>query len=457
MARIFKILSKDMAIKQIGIALLLCLVILSLSQDVFARPQFFKNFNGSLGNRYRLRTTGAESDHDLQTLFNLNIGDPAYHTASGAIQAGATFDLDGGQSGPFRTVYDTFDSRAVGRIYYAYLNVRDTWPFELLRVGRQHSYDFENFYFDGISFDSQPFYGFKISAYSGIPVHLFENQFGWGETDFLVGEAVTWTPIQKIRLRFDHAFLRDRASAFRQNQGYQEDHLFGSTAWVTFNKYVDAYAKFTSFYDQVRDLTFATSLRLPKQDLRLNLRAFRLLEGYNIRVPDLEAYSIVGTYLPYTELGASITKGFGKHFMADAGFVWRMLDDNQTTSPFNHGYKRAYLSLTTMDLPVKDLVLTATGDYYHGEDSLLRNDYFGGSFSATQHLLKKRLSVGAGTAYYLYRYNFATGNESNDVQTYFLNVDGKITKRLRVRSSYEFENNDYNGYHTFNLAIIEDF
>lgn len=442
----------------ITVLLTALLLMLSMGNEGTAEEKkFFELFSGSFHNRYRLRSTGGVSDHDAETLFTLNIGDSSWQKITGALQAGAHFELNGDQGAPLNSIYDTYDSNAVGRLYYGYVNFQKIKPLELVRVGRQHNYDFESLYFDGVSLDTNPYYGVRLSAYAGIPVHLFENQFGWDQGDWLVGSTLSWTPIQKIRIRFDHVHLKDSTTAFRITQADQEDDLFGGTVWADILENWEASARFTSFSDQVRDLTLESKVRFPKQDLRLGLRAFRLLEGYDIRVPELDSYSLAGTYQPYTEWGIQATKGLGKHFLLDGGFSWRLLDDRQTASAFNHGYKRGFLSVSSSDIPFKNLSLTVAGDYYHGEDSTLRNNYFGGSFSAAQSFFKKRLIVSGGTAYYLYRFNFATGNESQDVQTYFAKVEGKLTKKLKAKTGYEFEHNDTNGFHTFNLGVTWEF
>lgn len=445
-------------LKKIILAVLVGLILIPWPSDAQAKDdKVIDLFHGSFSNRYRLRTTGSDSDQDWESIFTLDIGDVNKQKVTGAIQAGGLFDLDGNNSDQFRDLYNTYSSQAVGRLYYAHIDVQNTWPFQTLRIGRQHNYDFENFYFDGMSFDAQPFYGVKISSYYGVPVHLSESQFGFENGDWLFGSAVTWTPINKIRLRFDYAHLKDRTSGFRVSAGDQEDNLLGTTLWVDITKNLDFYSRFTSFSDQVRDLTFASSFKLPKHQFRVQARYYRLLKGYDIRVPELDDYSILGTYQPYSEYALTVTKGFGKHFGLDGGFNWRKLDNVQTTSPFNHGYKRGYLSLSTYDLGVKGLSLTATGDYYKGEDSTFQNDNFGASFSASQQLLKKKLKISAGTAYYLYKFNYATANESTNVQTYFAKVEAKLSKKLKVKSGYEFEHNDLNGFHTFKLGLTWDF
>lgn len=444
--------------KKILFILLVCLTAVHWPSDVFAeKNKFLDLFHGSLFDRFKLRTTDSESDIDNETRFTLNIGDVTEQKMTGHLQAGALFDLNGVQGDSFDGIYDSFESSAVFRLYYAYLNGGKTTPFDTVRIGRQHNYEFESFYFDGAYFDLMPFYGFKLSAYAGKPVHLYENQFGLDGNDFLVGSVLTWTPVEKVRLRFDAAHLRDEASAFRATQGNQEDSLLGATVWVDPLKNWDLYGRFTSFLDQARDFSFATSVKFPKEDLRVKARVYRLLQSYDVRVPELDIYGTAGTYQQYTDLVLDVLKGIGKHFSANGGFGWRLLDSTQTASAFNHGYKRGYLTLNTSDIPIKDLSLSATADYYHGEDSTFKNNYFGGSFYASKKFLKKKLVTTVGTAYYLYRFNFAIGNESNDVQTVYAKVEAKLSKKLKLKTDYEYEHNSLDSFHTFNFGLIQDF
>ena len=443
--------------KKILFAVLICVLVIPWPDKAFTQDKLGEIVSGSIYDRIRLRTTGGETDLDNETRFTLNIGDMTKQKVTGHMQLGAIVDLNGNQSNSFYDIYNTFGSAAVGRIYYAYLDVNKIVPLDNFRFGRQHNYDFESFYFDGASFDLTSFYGFKLSAYAGKPVHLYENQLGWGEGDFLIGSALTWTPVDKMRIRFDGVHLRDEAAGFRVTEGKREDNLLGAAVWLDPLKNWDVYGRFTSFSDQTRDLTVATAVRSREADLRVKTSVYRLLQPYDVRVPELDLYSIAGTYQRYTEFMFDINKGFGKQVRANGGFSLRMLDTPQSVSAFNHGYERGYLTVNTSDMPIKGLSLSATGDYYHGTDSTLKNNHFGSSFYASQSLFKKRLVATAGTAYYLYRFNFATGDESHDVQTVYAKLETKITKKIKVKTDYEYEHNNFNSYHTFNLGMLWDF
>jgi hypothetical protein len=110
------------------------------------------------------------------------------------------------------------------------------------------------------------------------------------------------------------------------------------------------------------------------------------------------------------------------------------------------------------------LDMNAALDYYHGEDNSLKNNSFGGSFSASQALFKKHktlkdqdMKFTLGTAFYLYRYNLLTGDESSDVQTYFAEFGTKIVESLKIVSRYEFENSELNGFHKGTLRLVWNF
>ena len=417
-----------------------------------------KLISGSLFNEYKFRTTGDVEDHDLETLLSVNIGDPVRDRFSGALQGGGIFDLNGKQDDySLSSIYDTFPKSTVGRLYYAYMNVKRFKPIENLRVGRQYLYTLDSLYFDGVSVETLPYCGLILGGYGGTPVHLFENEIGVDPGDWVAGGYLLWSPIATVRLRLDETHLRDETSAFRITEGDKEDDLLGTSLWIDFTENLDFYTRFTTFSDQVRDVEAATSLQIPDKALSFRLRGYRLLEGYDIRVVEWDAYGIAGTYEPFTQISLSATKELGRKFGINGGVDYRFLDDEQITSAFNHGYERVYVSASSHNFLRKDLDLNTTFDYYHGEDNTLKNNSTGLSFFASQKFFKKRLAVDGGTAYYLYRYNILAGNESNNVRTYFADVEGKIVKDLKAKMKYEFEDNDLDNFQTVNTSVTWEF
>lgn len=438
------------------LSLTACVVFLLPKISIVKADEF--KLSGSLSQRYQYRTTGALHDSDIETLVSLDFGDSLNDRFSGALQAGGIFDLDG-KSGDssLSSVYDTFRGPAVGRLYYAYFDAKDLGPISELRVGRQHLYEFESLYFDGAHITFPAYKKIIVSTFGGTPVHPFENQIGFDPGDYLVGTDITYQPLTNLKFRLDYVHLKDQLASFRGTIGDQSDDLLGFTTWWDINDYLSLTTRLTSFIDQLRDVSSDLVFRWTKKDLFVRFNFTRLLRGYDIRVIDLDAYGIAGTYRPYTELSLNVNKGWGDHFATDGGFAIRFLDRNQIASAFNHGFERFYLGLSVYDLPIKDLSISLTGDYYHSEDNTLRDHTFGGSLQVSQDLLDKRLGFSGGTAFYLYRYNLYSGNESSNVRTYFAAAKGKIRKDLEAKVSYEFEDNDFNNFHRTDFRLIWSF
>lgn len=436
------------------------LIALSVFLACLEFPAFAKEdgfFSGSVSERYRFRSTGSVDDSDMETLFTLDLGQ-SQNRFSGHLQAGAIVDMDHDPAtSPFASIYDTFGNRAVGRFYYGYFNANDLGPILHLRAGRQHRYEFESFYYDGLTVETDPFYGFSLTAYGGTPVHLFENQFGFDPGDWLLGTALDWNPLKNFQFRFDFAHLRDKVSGFRAGVGNLEDNLLGATFWWEIDPRLFLSSRFTSFSDQVRDVNASVQFQLPKIDFSFRFNFYKLLKSIDIRNIDLDPASLAGIYRPYAEFSATATKGFGSHVALDAGWASRILSSDQVANAFNHGFNRVFLSASVFDLPLKNMTLTTTTDYYNGVDNTLKNNSLAFSFSADQKLFEKRLKLSAGTAYYLYRFNLLAGNESQNARSYFLNVGGKIFKTLEAKAGYELEDNQFNAFHTADARLIWSF
>ena len=434
----------------------LLLTLLSIS---FLSPAYGKDFDvdGSLSQRYRLRTTGGFSDNDMETMLTLNARS-ASDKFEGFLQMSGLYDLDANPPNtPFVSVTDSFGGRAAARLYYAYMDIKDTGPFQVVRTGRQHRYEFESLYFDGIDFETKSKNGFTFGAYSGVPVHLYETPFGFDPGDWLIGTAVTWTPVSNFQARGDFVHLKDKLTGFRAAAGDLEDNLFGLETWWDVTKRISLETQFTSFSDQLRDVTSRLTYNWVEKTLAVNLNFYRLLTGTSIRVIDADPYGSVGGYNPYTEAGLDVSKGIGKHFFVDGGGAFRFLDQNQVASAFNHGYSRFFLSGSTLDFPIDGMSLSTTLDYYKGRDNVLQNDNFGLSFDVTQKFKKGKSKLSLGTSYSLYHYNLFTGNESDNVQTYYVRVKSKITKHLENQLGYNFEHNRFNSFHRLDWRLTWSF
>lgn len=414
--------------------------------------------HGSISNRYRFRTTGGVSDHDLEAMGTLDFGDQMQDRVSGSVQVGGIFQLNGTDTGsPFTSVYDSFSSPAVERIYQAYADFQDLGPLEKIRAGRQSRYEFGWLYYDGATLESRTVDGVKFTLYGGVPVHLYETSIGNDPGDWMVGGAFQVDPASWARIRLEAVHLKDDTSGYRAAVGKNEDTLIGWSLWLDSGQTVSFSSRFTAFQDQVRDVDAEMRLWVPERELTTRIRFYSLLKAIGVREVDVDSYGFVGAYEPFVEGSVILTKGFGQRFFVDTGFVGRTLLAQNVSSAFNHGYNRAFLTLSTVDLPIQGMSLAATGDYFHGTDNVLKNDVFAGSFSADQEFWERRIRASIGTGYYLYRYNLYTGEDEEDVRTYFARVTGKIWKSLEGRLTYEMEQNSTNDFHTVDTRVTWKF
>lgn len=413
--------------------------------------------HGSITARYRLQATGQYRYNSVEPIATLDFGNSAMNRITASVQGGAFLILSGNDvSNPFRNVYNSFNSDAVGRLYHAYVNFQDVGPLNTIRVGRQHRYDFEALYYDGATFETKPFANFTLTAFGGMPVHMYENQIGSDPGDWVVGTALQWRPLDRFQMRFDYVHVRDKPSYFQANLGTREDNLFGGSVWWDINKYVSLKADISAFSNVLRDGSALAVFKSPSHDLSIQLKAYRLLKPYGPHVIDFDMFNFEGNLQPFTEFTGTVYKGLGKHVAIQVGGSTRQLDTYQVASAYNQGYTRAFATVTTMDLIAHGLTLSATGDYYRGQNNELKNNYFGGTFSATQKLFKERLRATIGTTYYYYAYNLYSGLESNNVQNYYAQLRAKLSGRLEGRLGYRFEHS-VNNFNTADARLTWSF
>lgn len=415
-------------------------------------------YSGFISNRYILRTTGSDSDNDIETLFSIDMGNPFRDLYTASFQFGGLFDIEGTSEGSvFSGPNNALGEYALARVYHAYLDIKEQGPIYRIRIGRQYKYNFENFYFDGVALESDPSNKIAFDIYGGVPVHLFESQSGFDPGDWVAGGSIDWNPVAGFKLHYDYVHLKDRVSGFRASVGDTEDDLFGLSAWWNVDRRLELYSRFTSFSDQVRDVEFSAAVKWAEQDLRLSVRIYTLLKGYSFRVIDLNGYEFAGVYEPYYDILISASKFIGKHFSFEGGAGLRFLKDYQIASAFNHGYSRFFVTLSVYDVLLKDFTISTTQDYYRGTDNSLENNSFGTSFYAAKYFLKRRLSLNLGSSFYFYRYNLYLGSESSNVQTYYVGAETKLIDRFRIKLNYEFEDNDFDNFHTINFSVIWSF
>lgn len=403
--------------------------------------------SGYFSNRYRARWTGANNDHDYYGVLSLNYGDPWKERVTAHAMGRFSADLDGNQDTigyyVFDNVVDVKDRWADARLYYLYADVNRVGPIERIRLGRQIDHTTpEIAYFDGGEVETKSFTPVKLSlgGYAGAPVRIYDDFF----TDGLI--AGTWAqirPWRMTRVRADWMHVSDDYFGSRAH-----NDLLGVAAWqnmqVDDDNLVILHGRYTALEGKNRDVRGQLTFRNSKWDLLLAGSYYGLLEKQQQLTIEFDPfYTTLFTLAPYHEATGRLSKGFYDVFMLDAGLQIRVLQDEADAGQYNREFNRYYVTGTIMKLFMEGLSLSGTLEMWHshtlGEAD--RNIVTGGGEIAYKH--GRTFQASAGTSYALYKYDFYTNFERDDVRTYFARVKYRFAKRYLIELKYELETHDY--------------
>ncbi len=408
--------------------------------------------HGSLSLRYLGRFTDDDADQDLLQILSVDAGAPERNRVTLHAYGRITEDIDGKSDKErffvFDNITDTFKSSINARLYHAYLDVHRVPLLELVRVGRQPIHDTPVLaYFDGGRFETHQLLGLrlKIGAYGGVPVHLFESSPGG---DLLVGSFLQARPWKGGKARVDWMHARDRTSL-----GTDRNDLFGASIWQDVGHDAQLHARYTFLEDRSRDVLARGTYRNPELDFTLQGSYYELIEPQRDLALELDPYfSAAFDLSPYRQTRWLASKGFGEHFVLEAGFDLRRLKNASDEATFNRDFERYFIIPTLQDLPLKGLSASLTGEMW---DSRGRDIFSAGA--DLSYRLSEKLKASAGTFYSLYKYDYFAGRERNDVQTYYFKIRYKWAWSLESDVQYEFEDDDFDQYHVIRGSLTWSF
>jgi hypothetical protein len=435
--------------------------------------KFFKfPVTGSLSTRYRFRSGGGESDQDIYELLSMSVGDKSTQAITGHIDARLSADLDSTRTGLrselFSSIVDTYNSPVNARLYSAYADFHRLAGLEVLRVGRQWTYETpEVFQFDGVRVDTDSWCGkheLKFSFYGGVPVHQFDLNV---EGDYLVGSAVEGKPWNQARLRLDYVHADDRlenrntnsadlvVQSLHPSHGTRQNDLVTLSFWQTLkNPNLRLQAQASALNGGMRDAMVRAVYN--KQEWRLQLAAtYRVWFDRQGRLANEFDYffDTLAGQEPYHTGSLVATKGWTENFWMDAGLVTRRLTDASETM-FNREFDRYYTTLQIRDLPVKGLTFSLTGSRWDGKDHGPTTSALGGDIT---YDWQRKLQTSIGTDYAMYKYDFFTNKERDQVRSYYLRQRWKATRWATLDVKYELERTDGATYNTLSAHFRFDF
>lgn len=416
---------------------------------------FFADYpiHGFLKSRYVARWTDGAGDQDVYETLSLDVGDGARNKVTAHFLGDVAMDVDGNTDNrgyhPYSSPRDSTGDEIVPRVYSAYVDVHRVGPLSIVRAGRQSIYETpEIAFFDGVKAETRALGGaqVKFGAYAGIPVHLYQ---GYTTDDLLSGayaESHLW---QGARARADWQHFESHSGS----KDY-DDTVLALGGWQRLGRHLNLHAKYTRLDDKDRDVLGRVTYANPDWDLRVQASYYQLLLTQRGSVIEADAYyPILKDYVPYREIRWMASKGFGDHVDVDAGMDVRRLVDDKRESAFNHEFDRYFGTFELVDLGKKGSSISVTEEFWNSPEKHRESQGLDAIWPLTA---KSRIS--AGTAHYLYKYDYYTDQERDDVQDYYVKFDYKHSRALRFSVNYDYEDDgSYGAYNELRCEAICSF
>jgi hypothetical protein len=401
--------------------------------------------SGSLSSAYRGRWTSGADDQDVYEVLSLDFGDPAHNRWTGHMLGRLSGDLDGnnGGSDPFFNLDDTKSGAVDGRLYDAWGQLNGVGPFEQVRIGRQWNYDTpEVAWFDGVSAETRE-KGSKrtqFGAYGGIPVRLYESSH---TGDQLFGLYAQTHPWKGSRVRADWLHLEDDSLLGKHN-----DDLLGLDVSQDAGKNLRLEGNYTRLEQHDRDLLLRATWSQAESDLVLQASYYELLHTQFDNALELDPFSTaLFEYFPFHEFRLLGSKGVGKHLSLEGGADVRRVEDDSDIGQFNRDFERYYATANLIDSLPAGLGLSATGEIWDSNGSDIRS--WGADLSRKWN---GGVDGSLGTYYSLFKVDLVSGEERDDVQTYYVKLRWK-RKSTRWDLRYEYEDDDPDPFHILRVGM----
>lgn len=407
-----------------------------------AAPKDSLAIHGSLISRYRFRTSGGARDQDLYETLVLDIGDRREDPFSAHLMGTLFADLDGRRDRDdqyvFPSLADTFNEPTQVLLYEAYVDVAKPPLVSELRVGRQFDYLTPEFaHFDGVRAATAPTGSRRstLGAYGGVPVRLYDATSASDSIFGLWGETLPW---KNGRVRFDWMHVEDD-----DRFGANSNDLLGLTLWQRLSERARVDARYTRLEEEDRDVRVRGAWDDPDADLRVQASFYQLLETQRNFANEFDPFfSTLQSYFPFAQYRLQASKGLTKRVRVDGGVDLRQVDDSGDEGPFNRDFDREWLSLVLLDSVLEGLTLTLTGDVWNSGS---RDIETWGVDATRDDASGLRWSL--GSSYSLYRYDYFSNSERDNVRIWYARVRKQLSRAATVEARYDYEVFDDDTFH----------
>lgn len=410
--------------------------------------------DGNVSFKYRLRRIHGERDRDSYGYLQLRLGDPERDEISASLFGRVSWDMDGEQDTDgyyvFDSITDTFDHCVNGRLYYAYADVKDDGYSEKIkylrrvRVGRQYVFEGETMHFDGARLDSEMFkalMGFQVFVYGGVPVNLYESS---PKKDWLAGVGTQLRPFRTTKITLDWAHLEDDTAFY----GDKHTDLVTLSTWQQISEHLAAHGRISFLENKGKDYLLRTSLNWPEKGVFAQADYYRQLKILKEDAIEFDPYYWqLAEYHPFQQLNVVVVKGLSEKFTLGAGLLVRELLEDKNEGPQNHEFQRCYITPSIHDWPFEGTEISVTGEIWNSSGDEIRT-----LDAEASHECMKNLKAAIGRCFSLYKYDYYSGEEKDEVQTVFFKFEFGLLEVLDFSFKYEYETDDFERYHTLELV-----
>jgi hypothetical protein len=420
------------------------------------------NVNGYLSTRYIYRTTrtaetGRISDQNLFGELRLDVTTPKDNKYEFHFFGTARGDLSNNRNEtgffPLRNIGNTYRSSAQAYLYDAHIDFNNILPhLSQIKVGRQPGVRDEPVFFDGLTTDVAVTSWLKFVLYGGVAVHFFELDDRYG-SDYLGGAGVDYAPFSSTKISLDYLSVYDK----QQFPSYsdQHDQLIALKLWQRISTFAKASAKLRYINGDPRDMSFRVISAFPGADVEVYLNYFHQFRTQNELSTELSSfYAVMGQSFPFQSYDIKVRKLFGSHYAIDVGYFKRELRSENQENSFNKDFSRMYALFELIDLPMRGLSFTLTGEHWETPGRYYDSAGFDMGYAYKN---PRRFGVNAGTYYSVYKYDYYTQPRTREnVRTYYVKVRYPLGKDFSINCSYEYEDSLEN-YQMVRVGMRYDF
>lgn len=338
--------------------------------------------------------------------------------------------------------WDTFSGVFNGLLYELYVDVPDlVGEGSSVIAGRQFIDEGIYLQFDGARADLRlnsisP--DLRLSVYGGLGVassNVDGSQY-WMAGVIAKGKLAQWNTRWRLQyLYVNEDFegindpiidpLTDPASYPGQTLN---DHLFGATVWQPLGRRAHLYGRFTLLNGRANELHLRYRTRTEEGEWTFLLEWYQLFQRlYNV-TNDLTPYvPLLGSLDPFFRASARATWRPRGDMIVELGGAWRQLATSGDESAFNREWFNYYVSGTWLDLWKEKMDLTVAANGYATEA-----DTQNVLTTSLDIRLRERLRLSIGIDYALYKYDWFSNTERENVWTYHAGVRWDINDSFRA-------------------------